>query len=668
MSLSECNECTQLPAFGKLAFLQSLKIRGMRSVMRIGSEFYGFGARMIVFPKLKSLEMEDMEKLEEWELPVSKDSKIMPLLSKIILEKCPMLRALPCLGSLESLKKLSLSQLPSVRCIGHEFFGFDAQMTAFPKLDSLAIEDMVKLEEWELLISKDTKIMPLLVEVKLQNCLMLRALPGFGSLESLEKLSMTGLSSVKYIGDEFYGFGADSSLGVEMIAFPKLKTLEISYFDELEEWEIPISKDRKIMPLLSELNLWKFPMLRALPCLGNLESLENLSLNGLEEWEIPISKDRKIMPLLVEVILTDCPMLRALPGFGSLESLEKLSMKALRSVKYIGDEFYGFGADSSLGVEMIAFPKLKTLELEDFDELEEWEIPISKDRKIMPLLSELELVDCGRLRALPRVWRMRESLEVLRLDGLYSVEGVGVEFVGNDNEGSLQDGVTFPKLRELTIWNMPELKAWSVPLITPCLVKLRLSGFPKLKTLPTFQECMKTLESLEISEMFEWEGEEKIVINEKGGGDSCGLRSLYIESCPKLRVVPDYMFSPSLQELWLYYDVGVLFDSFPVYASLCSITKVGLCDQRHSRLPNGFDQLTTLQSIVFLGCYTLDFDLKELGHFTMLQHLKIERCPLLSQRFKGDDWRTILAHDLKVAIDWSTEFFGFPLHKVSHGG
>ncbi|KAL5706978.1 hypothetical protein ACHQM5_025082 [Ranunculus cassubicifolius] len=38
MSLSECNQCTQLPAFGKLAFLQSLKIKGMSSVTRIGSE------------------------------------------------------------------------------------------------------------------------------------------------------------------------------------------------------------------------------------------------------------------------------------------------------------------------------------------------------------------------------------------------------------------------------------------------------------------------------------------------------------------------------------------------------------------------------------------------------------------------------------------------------
>ncbi|KAL5707361.1 hypothetical protein ACHQM5_025418 [Ranunculus cassubicifolius] len=516
MSLSECNQCTQLPAFGKLAFLQSLKIKGMSSVTRIGSEFYGFGARMTVFPKLKSLVILDMERLEEWELPVSKDTKIMPLLSKIILEKCPMLRALPCLGSLESLKKLSLSRLPSVTHIGHEFFGFDAQMMAFPKLDSLVIEDMEKLEEWELLTSKDTEIMPLLVELNLEKC----------------------------------------------------------------------------------------PMLRALPCLGSLESLENLS------------------------------------------------MEALPSVKYMGDEFYGFGADSSLGVEMITFPKLKTLEMKKFDELEEWEIPISKNRKIMPLLSELELNRCKKLRALPRVWKMRESLEVLKLGWLDSVEGVGVEFVGNDNEGSLQDEVTFPKLRELAIRGMPKLKVWSVPLITPCLVKLELYGFPKLKKLPTFQECMKTLEDLEIAGMGEWEGQEKIVINdEKGGGDSCGLRSLFIGVCPKLSVVPDYMFSPSLRVLTLDSDVGVLFDSFPADASLCSITKVSLWSQQHSSLPKGFDLLKALQSIEFNCCSTLDFDLKEFArHFTMLRNLEIFNCPLLAQRFKGDDWRTILAHVPTIEI------------------
>ncbi|KAL5707009.1 hypothetical protein ACHQM5_025110 [Ranunculus cassubicifolius] len=437
-----------------------------------------------------------------------------------------------------------------------------------------------------------------IVEMRLISCNQSTELPAFGKLVFLRTLVINGMSSVTHIGQEFYGYGAGRSSSAKVIAFPKLKFLVI--------------KDMK----------------------------------KLEEWELPISKDTKIMPLLVEVKLQNCLMLRALPGFGSLESLEKLSMTDLSSVKYIGDEFY-----SNLGVEMIAFPKLKSLEIKEFYKLEEWEIPISKDRKTMPLLSKLQLKHCRKLRALPSVWRM-ESLEELELAWLDSVEGVGAEFVGNDNEGSLQDEVTFPKLRELGIWGMPKLKAWSVPLITPCLVKLRLSEFPKLKTLPTFEECMKTLESLRITGMFEWEGQEKIVINdEKGGGDSCGLRSLDIRDCPKLRVVPDYMFSPSLQKLELHDDVGALFDSFPADASLCSFVKVSLWSLPHSRLPKGFDQIKSLQSIEFTYCKTLDFDLKELGHFTMLQSLEIERCPILKQRFEGDDWRTILAHVPTITIN-----------------
>ncbi|KAL5707007.1 hypothetical protein ACHQM5_025108 [Ranunculus cassubicifolius] len=281
-----------------------------------------------------------------------------------------------------------------------------------------------------------------IVEMSLSKCNQCTQLPAFGKLAFLRTLVIKGMSSMTHIGQEFYGYGAGSSSSAKVIAFPKLKFFEMKEMEKLEEWELPLSKDTMIMPFLCELKLKSCLMLRALPCLG------------------------------------------------SLVSLEKLSMEALRSVKYIGDEFYGFGADSSLGVEMIAFPKLKSLKMHMFDELEEWEIPISKDRKIMPLLFELELYQCSKLRALPRVWRMRESLEYLRLMFLDSVEGVGAEFVGNDNEGSLQDGVTFPKLRVLVIWNMPELKVWSVPLITPCLVRLVLSSFPKLKTLPTFQECM----------------------------------------------------------------------------------------------------------------------------------------------------------------------------------
>ncbi|KAL5707008.1 hypothetical protein ACHQM5_025109 [Ranunculus cassubicifolius] len=164
---------------------------------------------------------------------------------------------------------------------------------------------------------------------------------------------------------------------------------------------------------------------------------------------------------------------------------------------------------------------------------------------------------------------------------------------------------------------------------------------------------MKTLKYLDIREMGEWEGQEKIVINdEKGGGDSCGLRSLVTRDCPKLRVVPDYMFSPSLRELEFSGDVGDLYNSFPAYASLCSITKVSLQHLPHSSLPKGFDLLKALQSLNFSWCSTLDFDLKEFAqHFSLLRNLVIWKCPILAQRFKGDDWRTILAHVPTIKID-----------------
>ncbi|KAL5706979.1 hypothetical protein ACHQM5_025083 [Ranunculus cassubicifolius] len=117
---------------------------------------------------------------------------------------------------------------------------------------------------------------------------------------------------------------------------------------------------------------------------------------------------------------------------------------------------------------------------------------------------------------------------------------------------------------------------------------------------------------------------------------SCLLLSNIVEvrlfSCEQCMQLPAFGKLASLKKLKI--------------KGMSSVTRIGsefygvvyLWYLPHSRLPKGFDQIKSLQSIEFYYCSTLNFDLKELGHFTMLQHLEITQCPLLSQRFKGDDW------------------------------
>ncbi|KAF9613459.1 hypothetical protein IFM89_008306 [Coptis chinensis] len=71
----------------------------------------------------------------------------------------------------------------------------------------------------------------------------------------------------------------------------------------------------------------------------------------------------------------------------------------------------------------------------------------------------------------------------------------------------------------------------------------------------------------------------------------------------------------------------------------------------HSSLPKGFNKLKGIQILDLFQCATLDFELKELNHLTMLQHLDINYCPILKERLgEGRDW-SILSHVPKITID-----------------
>ncbi|KAH9685042.1 hypothetical protein KPL70_013789 [Citrus sinensis] len=100
-------------------------------------------------------------------------------------------------------------------------------------------------------------------------------LPPLGILPSLEKVIITYMISVKRVGNEFLGIESDhhepsscSSSSV-IIAFPKLKSLTISWMLELKEWNYGITRTGNafinIMPRLSSLTIDSCPKLKALP-------------------------------------------------------------------------------------------------------------------------------------------------------------------------------------------------------------------------------------------------------------------------------------------------------------------------------------------------------------------------------------------------------------------
>ncbi|KAI9160546.1 hypothetical protein LWI28_009253 [Acer negundo] len=111
----------QLPPLGKVSSLESIFIRGMEIVKRLGNELLGLESDDITsslalsataFPKLKSLFFLDMKEWEEWDFG-NEDDNITILFSSLRfldIYKCPKLKVLPKQILQAPLKVLSINQ------------------------------------------------------------------------------------------------------------------------------------------------------------------------------------------------------------------------------------------------------------------------------------------------------------------------------------------------------------------------------------------------------------------------------------------------------------------------------------------------------------------------------------------------------------------------------
>ncbi|KAL5757621.1 hypothetical protein ACOSP7_020232 [Xanthoceras sorbifolium] len=123
LSLKHWTKLEFLPPLGKLLYLESLRIYGMKSVRSVGNEFLGMGSNgtllsssssstVIAFPKLQYLTFDAMS---NWE---GEDRTIMPILRSLRIRNCRKLKTLPDyllqLSTLEDLQIIeSLSSLVS---------------------------------------------------------------------------------------------------------------------------------------------------------------------------------------------------------------------------------------------------------------------------------------------------------------------------------------------------------------------------------------------------------------------------------------------------------------------------------------------------------------------------------------------------------------------------
>uniref|UniRef100_A0A0E0L466 NB-ARC domain-containing protein n=1 Tax=Oryza punctata TaxID=4537 RepID=A0A0E0L466_ORYPU len=103
--LSDCTNCSMLPALGQLPLLKVIIIGGFPTIIKIGDEFSGTSG-VKGFPSLKELVFEDMTNLERW--TSTQDGDFLPFLRELQVLDCPKVMELPLLPS--TLVELKISE------------------------------------------------------------------------------------------------------------------------------------------------------------------------------------------------------------------------------------------------------------------------------------------------------------------------------------------------------------------------------------------------------------------------------------------------------------------------------------------------------------------------------------------------------------------------------
>ncbi|XP_075661374.1 putative disease resistance protein RGA3 isoform X2 [Castanea sativa] len=253
ISLKWCNKCEEIPTLGHLPCLRVLQIEGMNNVRCVGIEFYSDGNHInTLFPALRRLKMEWMDRLEEW-----KDAKelttaveVFPCLEELTICSCRKLTSLPhtCVSLQELVVQncLDLRSLPGVLSLLQHL---EIKMCGIKELPS-GLQSCRSLQYLEI-----------------DNCFNLRS-----SHISLEKVELYGWPKLNHLPDEIQHFTA-------------LKYLDLYEFDGMEalsDWLGNLSSLQKLY-LVDCKNLMYLPTEQAMGRLTKLETLEIINCPKLEE-------------------------------------------------------------------------------------------------------------------------------------------------------------------------------------------------------------------------------------------------------------------------------------------------------------------------------------------------------------------------------------------------
>ncbi|TKY63574.1 putative disease resistance RPP13 protein 1 [Spatholobus suberectus] len=446
-----------------------------------------------------------------------------------------------------------------------------------------------------------------MTHLSLCNCINCCMLPSLGQLQSLKKLTISELNSVKTIDAGFYKNEDCSSV----TPFPSLESLDIY---DMPCWEVWNSFDSEAFPVLKDLEIRNCPRLKGdLP--NHLPALETLATEKCELLvsslpraptlrRVRICKSNKValhvFPLLVEDIeIEGSPMVESM-----IEVINNIQLTCLQSLTL---------RDCS---SAISFPdgrlpaSLKTLTIHGLKNLE---FPTQHKHELLESLS---------------IYNSSDSLTSLPLVTFPNLKWVLIEKCENMESLLVSGSESFKSLGSFEISKCPSFVSFPREgLSAPNLTRFKVYRCDKLKSLPDkTSTLLPKLEYLIISNCPEIE-------SFPGGGMPPNLRTLWIFNCEKLLRGPAWPSMDMLTNLHVWGPCDGI-KSFPKEGLLPpSLTSLDLCyfSSLETLDCKGLLHLTSLQQLEISGCQKLENMVGERLPVSLIK-LTIKGCPLLQKR------------------------------------
>ena len=421
LELTNCKNCTSLPALGGLPFLRDLVIEGMNQVKSIGDGFYGDTANP--FQSLESLRFENMAEWNNWLIPKlghEETKTLFPCLRELKIITCPKLINLPY-------------ELPSlVDFLVGECQELEMSIPRLPLLTELIV--VGSLKSWDGDVPSLTQLY--IWGISRLSCLWERLAQRLMVLEALGISECDELACLRKPG-----FGLENLGG--------LRRLWIDGCDGVVSLEE-----------------------QGLPC--NLQYLEVKGCSNLEK----LPNALHTLASLAYTIIHNCPKLVSFPETGLPPMLRDLSVRNCEGLERLPDGMM-INSCALEQVEikdcpsLIGFPKgelpvtLKKLIIENCEKLES--LPEGIDNNNTCRLEYLSVWGCPSLKSIPRGY-FPSTLETLTIWNCEQLESI---------PGNLLENLT--SLRLLTICNCPDVVSSPEAFLNPNLKRLFISNYGNMR-------------------------------------------------------------------------------------------------------------------------------------------------------------------------------------------